>query len=331
VYFFRINQFPVKSDLKLPCDPRCCANAIGQVDEPIFVLYRPRSLNEFRQVHYVARWKSGRLRSYDVGNGILVCAMKYLKARIDKEGSTIVVDVDTDHLAHASLWTINLAMAICTLLRGDLALHAASAEVDGSLIGILADSGTGKSTFLWTLMEEGGRFASDDVIPIRMIGGQAIAMPSVSLYPKLHKATLEHYAIDWRQYQKALPDGEEYLVPIAPERRVREPRPLSALFVLKPSSRPELSRQVLVRRRVGTSAISLLLSNMQGLWAVHGQLDEQMFFAQCAALAQSVPIYTVEYCKCFAALPEIVGLIRELVHTPAADAAVLFRSLPHDA
>ncbi len=69
--------------------------------------------------------------------------------------------------------------AICTLLamRGDLALHAAGAEVDGRAVLFCGPTQRGKSTLARALGEAGQRLLGEDGIAVDLGAGKPVAFP----------------------------------------------------------------------------------------------------------------------------------------------------------
>lgn len=315
---YQINQFSVESNLRLPADLSSSIDAAtsGQTGASLSIRHEQGSLNEFSQVHWVGRIGDGFLRSYNVGDGVVVCALDGLRMYVNRAGNSVVLDFDgsdSEALAGALALSTNSGISICTLFRGDVALHGAGVEVDGRFIGIMAPSGAGKSTMLWALLNVGALFGNDDVIPVRIIDGRVVAFPSVSLHAKLSREALEKRGMDAEQLEEWVPNSDEYWIPMEAQQRVREPRPLAALFVLRPTVDAASPDEVHVRKVDAGVALSLLMENTQGLLAASQMVDGKELFARYSEIMRTVPLYVLHYHRSFDALPALTQLIRELL------------------
>ena len=73
------------------------------------------------------------------------------------------------------------AMPLIATLRGHEVMHAAGVVVDERLVGLVAASGTGKSSTACNLIAQGGRFFADDVLALDTVGGRIRAHPGPRL------------------------------------------------------------------------------------------------------------------------------------------------------
>lgn len=156
------------------------------------------------------------------------------------------------------------------------------------------------------------------MIPIQIIGGQAMAVPSGSLHAKLSRKVLERRGEGLCEYSEWVPGSDEFWVPIEAERRVQEARPLAALFVLRPAVQRAPFDEVRVQPVGGGAAVSVLMENTQGLWAAAAMADGKKLFAHYCDIARSVPLYALHYHRSFAALPALTDMIRDLLRFGAA-------------
>lgn len=333
-YRYEINHFSVSSALPLPCrDYRHFSGSTASISQ-LEIRFAPGRLREFPSVHWICQRHGRMLRAYDVGGSLLLCGDTF-RLHVHGNGEIITLDFKEhpfDQLesldqamaaeivrAYTAALTVNLGLSFCTLLQGNIPLHGTLLDLDGRLIGILAPSGIGKSTLLWALLDQGACFGSDDVFPIHQRAGRIIATPSISLHAKLSRKTLDDRELDWKKYQEAIPGGDEFWIPFAPEERVMEPRPLDALFVLRPTSTSESSTSLLVQRVVDGAAVALLMENTQGLWAASSVLDGTQIFRQYTAVVSSVPIFSLQYSRSRAILPILIAAMRELTRSSTSN------------
>ena len=89
---------------------------------------------------------------------------------VARHGREILVDgrplLDRDALASLVL---GQGLAAALHQRGVLTLHASAVALDGGAVAFLGDQGTGKSTLSAAIVQGGGAFVTDDVLPIRRL------------------------------------------------------------------------------------------------------------------------------------------------------------------
>lgn len=315
-YFF--NGCRVQSEVTLPCDV-----AFASVNEEPRSLVTVRYGGKFPPVFSQVHWSAQRswARAYDVGEGLLLSVMSDFHMLVAVDGGTITLFYDAANAlagALAGACTVNLGMAACALLRGELALHAASAQIDGQLIGVMAPSGTGKSTLLWSLLDHGALLFADDMTILRdtISDETPLAYPSAGLHAKLCREALERRNLNVEELLPVYPDSDEYWIPMKAHQRLALPYPLTALFVLRPAAHLATVGHIHVERAIGGRVLSLLNENMQGLWFALSRLDGQRYTRACIQLSQRVPIYVVQYHRCYQVLPTLVETIRKLATPP---------------
>jgi hypothetical protein len=72
--------------------------------------------------------------------------------------------------------------AVMLELRGAVCLHAGAVEMGGGAVAFLGRSGIGKSSLTATLVCQGHRLVSDDILPVVDEAGRLLAVPS---FPQL--------------------------------------------------------------------------------------------------------------------------------------------------
>lgn len=313
-----INEFAVESDVEVPGDtaassPRCIPDCDRIVFRRASLAAVPSLLRKLR-----------RQLVYDVGDGFLIEPPSGVAVHIDFKGRVITLDAPDDKLPVAVAWAVHAGLGAATITHGGLPLHGAGLEINGRRIGLMADSGAGKSTLSWHLLEHGGaRFANDDLIPVRLTETSVTAFPAVSLYPKLGREAVDRHNLSVCDLLPADygTGEEEYYVPLPQEKRVLEPAPLSALFLLRPAvgASPEAAAntartgEITTRRLDTKEAAATLEQNLHAVWLIGKWMDGRRLRAQCQALAGRVPVYELGYARSFAVLPALAETIRRQV------------------
>lgn len=313
LYF--INEFLVESDVPLPADASALPLDQSGRDN---VRFRRGSLDAVPSLLRKLR----RQLVYDVGDGFLVEPPSGVRIHIDFRGRVITLDAPDDKLPVACAWAVHAGLGASTITHGGLPLHGAGLEIEGERIALMAASGAGKSTLSWYLLAQGGRFANDDLIPVRLMGNtETVAFPSVSLYPKLQRAAVERYGLD----PAALPvadygTGEdEYWIPLSCEQRVTAPAPLAVIFVLAPrhnTAEQTSADHAAVRAAcLGVQeAAHVLATNLHATWLIGKWLDERRLHELCALVAARVPVYKLGYIRSMEVLPVLRDAIKELMN-----------------
>jgi hypothetical protein len=304
---YHIYDLNVDSDLELPAD--CTIKAVPAFSKSLTISHQPNAPSEFAQVQWISSRYGGLIRCYDVQDGILVCIEgddgQPFRFQVKSSGDELIFDT---FCSMAPAIIANLGLSLCKLLQGDVTLHGIAVGMENKVAGVLARSQTGKSTLLWTLLDYGAHFASDDVFPVHVQGGNVTVTPSVSLHAKLSKEGLARRDMDWTQLQPISPEADLFWLPIAQDKRVITEHTLDALFILQPTQATD-KNVVNVQRIAGGAAISLLLENTHGLWAAYPTLDGSKMFSTYVHLAEAVPIYVLRYVRSYEILPHLADAI----------------------
>jgi len=219
--------------------------------------------------------------SYELENGDCLLQMpptgSFLlapaKGRIAVESS----DGDAELLEHRLA-----SSAVCTLLslRGDLALHAAAVEADGSAIVFCGPSLRGKSTLAQALGESGCRLLGEDGIAVELGEGGPIAHPGA------------------RGVRMRDPGGGRQRPALVEDPGAGEPGPcpLAAVVLLG-----ERGNEFAVEPLPPARALALLTPNL-----IHsgGRASIATAFQRLAALLGSVPALQISLPDDLEALPE---------------------------
>jgi len=207
---------------------------------------------------------------------------------------------------------LNFALSAALTLRGEEPLHATVLDVDGAALGLLGDSGTGKSTLAAALIGQGAQLITDDMLRLTFADGVAFAHHGphrLKLFDEPARRLLPR-AMSCGHFNAL--SGKLMMEPGARAPARHQPRPLSALFWLgEPQARPT-SDDVSATRLAGTALIRVLTAST-GNSRNHtpDRLARQLRFAE--RVAQSTPVYALCYARRYALLDRVVERIRQVV------------------
>lgn len=312
---YHINEFAVESEIDLPFDASARSACLLPGDNHIHI--RRASLADIPCTMRKVR----RQLIYDVGDGFLL-EPPGLALHIDFKGRVLTIDAPDEKVPVAGAWAIHAGLGAATLTHGGVPLHGAGLELAGKYVALMADSGTGKSTLSWFLLQRGAQFGNDDLIPAYLTDEKVVVYPSVSLFPKLSREAVDRHGLNVADLLPADygTGEEEYYIPLPPSRRVPAPAPLSAVFLLRPCPKADdgplrlerLAGLVTTRRQAEDEAARTLERNLHALWLIGKWMDKRRIGALCHSLAARVPIYELSYPKAFALLPELGRAIERL-------------------
>jgi hypothetical protein len=203
-------------------------------------------------------------------------------ARFRCSAGEIVVDEGDD--PDLALRLVANALPATVWLRGDPVLHAACfvPEEGAGGVAVCGASGSGKSTVLAAMLARGASMVSDDMIRVRMVDGDPVAVGLPALY--------------WR---KAAADAAQRSAwPVAAE-RILPAAPLAAILILTPPADGPVFRRLQGAAAMATvlaqrhrAAIPTLLGAEAGMVGRIGRLANLPVYAWHRAPA--VPIVTDE-------------------------------------
>lgn len=194
------------------------------------------------------------------------------------------------------LW--RLPVCLCFKQRGDLALHAAAAEVDGGAVILVGPTRHGKSTLAAGFVQGGHRLLAEDVSCVRPSSAPVVLPGPAQL--RVRRDVYGHLELAGTRILAEWPDS--VLLELAEERRGSgAPVPLRAIVFL----------------RVGDGDAALTRRNTidvaRDLWAVATKLpaedEHRHLFQSVVGLADSVPAWDLDRRLSLAELPDVVASI----------------------
>ncbi len=295
-----LHRFAVHSSLPLPADPTCRSLAVDETRDRLDI-----SLHPFAELPCQSALVQTK-EVYDLGDSVLIWANGY-GMQVDFAVSRVRNYLNSpDYAPQIMSRLLNVGLSAATYLRGELPLHAGAVSLDGQFVGVLAASGTGKSTLVWSLVQGGALFGNDDLVNVGMGGASPVAMPLVSLVPKLRAPSLEACA-NGTSAVETYSDSGEFWMHIRPAQRLTEPQPLRCLFALE----PEADATDITARRWSEAEASLLLpTHLHGAHFGRAFVGAKALDARLKKLAEAVPVYSLCYPKRFDLLPALIDTMR---------------------
>lgn len=195
---------------------------------------------------------------------------------------------------------LGLPLLLCFLRRGDLPLHAAAVEVDGSALLLAAPGHFGKTTLAGAFLSAGYRILTEDIACCRMSETPSL-LPGPAMLrvrtPSFDRLELPHTRI------VSVEPGRVHLALEGAARGDGAPVPLAGV--------------VFLRLADGTGTIERVRATaaLPDLWALSLKLpsdaDRARCFAATAELADHVPIWRLERSLRYETLPALVDLITQ--------------------
>lgn len=155
------------------------------------------------------------------------------------DGRDIIVD-PMPGVNTSLLQTTILGPALCLLLeqKGLLVLHASCINIDGCAVAFMGGSGWGKSTLATAFHRQGYDVLTDDVMPIQIVGSQAVVLPSYPQF-KVSPEALVSLGKDIKGLSPVYTNSQKLSYQFK-EGFQAAPLPLKRIYVLKKGSQHEI-------------------------------------------------------------------------------------------
>ncbi len=245
-------------------------------------------------------------------------------------------DVD----AAARIDVLGRVLSLALHADGRRCLHGSGVCLGGVGLGFLAPKFHGKSTLSLALVRAGARLVTDDTlvvdpasIPLALPGvhvmrlwsdsarrlllahesGDAAAeLPDPAAYPILDPSMYPIMdAKGGLDIAHDLAGQDKLCLPhLAPSRRMREPAPLAAIYLLAPAGSSTSERQpAAARTLLPPTAAALALVGNGKLTPLLGRREAAIALRRAVDVARAVPVYTLSFLRDFNRLPEVVEQI----------------------
>jgi hypothetical protein len=308
--YFRLYDLLVESQFDLPCDPLAEKEGIHRKPD-IVIDYIKHSFSDLLMDRELGSRYDGYLRSYDVGENILLSIDDHIKLLIRKNGSGIFIESEQQDLSTTLIYVIGIGMSIAMACRGLIPLHASCLELGHKVIAIMAESGSGKSTLLWHFMNHGARFITDDVLPMRINDSKIDAISATSILPKLWIDEIKLFSVDQSRCRELLPGENKYWIAVDKRDRVVGYKSVDAFFILEPLTQSSKDCKLKLSQITGSSLLFYLLSNTHAIWALPGYLIKDLI-EKYLYLSRSIPVYKIEYLRRYENLADLARAIEEI-------------------
>jgi hypothetical protein len=176
-------------------------------------------------------------------------------------------------------------MPLAATLQGLELFHASAVERTGRTIGLIAASGTGKSSIAAHLVSRGARYVADDVLALESAQGLAVAHPGPAT-ASVHRSELRSLGVSGaRRVGAVIGRSDKLQLAVEP---VEGPVPLDALYFV--AREPDTARFTIEEARPPDPRLLLASSFISYLRTpafLLGHLDA------CARIAQAARMFRV--------------------------------------
>jgi hypothetical protein len=209
------------------------------------------------------------------------------KYRVTK-GNEIVIDPSPNGATRdVRVFLLSTVFGALCLQRGLLPLHASAVEVDGRCIAFAGRSRAGKSTLAAFFGKRGYRILCDYLCILNVDGSRPpLAWPGAPRI-KLWRDAVMEMGHDPERLDRVRNGLEKYQVPVE-DGAVDGALPLARIYALHEASLPV---EPAIERLSGTACFDRVLNSTYRSHLVAPMGRAQAHFAQCAALARSVPVF----------------------------------------
>jgi hypothetical protein len=195
---------------------------------------------------------------------------------------------------------VGRVLATALFLDGLLPLHGSAVEGPDGVLAFVAPKGHGKSSLALALTEAGARLVTDDTVPVELAAGGARAWPGVQSL-RVRADALAGLGVGGPTLDTH--EGKRVVGPLPPDRLMRVPRALSAIYLLEP----------VVAGAPGAAARERLPETLAAIAVVaHVKIGEMLgataagaLLARAAAIVRDVPVYRLAAVRDLGRLPEV--------------------------
>jgi hypothetical protein len=222
---------------------------------------------------------------------------------IDRSVPSIVIPAESNGIRReARLWGV--PAALCFMGRGDLPLHAAAVDVNGSAVVFAAPGRYGKTTLAAAFMQAGHRLLSEDLTCVR-----TNPTPAVWPGPALLRVRKDAFSRLSFSHDDVVDEDETrmYVMPDQQARGSGAAVPLRAIVFLRTHDSEQLVLERVEETRAALPDLWTLSFNMPN------DTDRTRCFSTITQLAGSVPVWNLARPLSYKSLPRVIETIENLL------------------
>jgi hypothetical protein len=222
---------------------------------------------------------------------------------VDRSVPSIVIPAESNGIRReARLWGV--PAALCFMGRGDLPLHAAAVDVNGSAVVFAAPGRYGKTTLAAAFMQAGHRLLSEDLTCVR-------TNPTPAVWPGPALLRVRKDAFRRLSFSDAdVVDEDETRMYVMPDQQARGSGaavPLRAIVFLRTHDSEQLVLERVEETRAALPDLWTLSFNMPN------DTDRTRCFSTITQLAGSVPVWNLARPLSYESLPRVIETIEKLL------------------
>lgn len=214
---------------------------------------------------------------------------------------------------------VGRVLATALHLSGVATLHGSGVQLAGGVVGFLAPKHVGKSTLAMMLFRAGGRFVTDDALPVA-------GSDPILAFPGIQSLRVRQGDEQWaNMWDGARPteggrDGKLFLPPFPDDRILLERAPLDALYLLVPRT-PDPGAPAVRRVRLPEVLATMRLLSQFKIGEMLGSRFAGQLLDVAASIAAAVPVFELSVQRDLQRLPEVVDQLMEWHGGPIATTA----------
>jgi hypothetical protein len=307
-YSYRAYGTAIKSNFRLPLPEQCDHSpAIAEVE---LLVYEGHGGHELRR----AAARVDDIQRVELPDGSIHLRWGTLcEFLVSSDGQRIACRrLAADCEEEFQTYLMGPALSYALLRQGVEQLHSTTVEMDGSAIGLLGDSGHGKSTLAAEFLKHGFRLVTDDVLVLSRCNGGFVVHPGpprLKLLPESAASVLGSTTPELSG-NKA---GAKLILPADAATEETSPIRLRAFYAISsPQSQAKRPRVQVRRLSARRAFLQLVRNTYNAILCDPARLERQ--FQLYAAIADIIPTRSLSYPRSFGVLPQVREAILDDLH-----------------